>query len=63
MAAYKGKLSHIDFSQQAYRGYLIRVNALTGAMWVEKDGFCICHVAPPHSWDWARKQIDMLVQS
>lgn len=28
---------------EAYRGYLIRHVLSTGAWWIEKDGFLICH--------------------
>lgn len=55
------KLRATDFSQQAYRGYLIRTNALSDTMWVEKDGQLICNVPTDKSWVWARAQIDELV--
>jgi len=55
------KLRAVDFSQEAYRGYLIRTNALNGAMWIEKDGQNIASVPPEKSWAHARSMIDQLI--
>jgi len=55
------RVSDLNFSEQAYRGYLIRVNALTGDMWIEKGGVLVHRVPPSESWAYARKQIDELV--
>ena len=54
------KLREIDFGQQAYRGYLIRRNAFTSEMWIEKDGQLIARVPPDKPWVWAREQIDQI---
>jgi hypothetical protein len=57
---YHGKLPGVDFSEQAYKGYLIRTNALTGDMWIEKGGHLIHRVPRHKSWAYAREQIDLL---
>lgn len=54
-------LSEIDFSQKAYRGYLIRKHPFSGEMWIEKDGHLIGRVPPSQSWAWAEKEIDALL--
>ena len=41
---------------QAYKGYLIKVNTITGDVFVEKDGFLICR---PNSVE-AKQQIDLI---
>jgi len=33
-----------DSDTVAYRGYLIRINPLNGAAWVEKDKHCIAYI-------------------
>lgn len=55
------KLAQVDFGNQAYRGYMIRKNSLTGQMWIEKDGHLIGRVPEQHSWEWARAEIDSLL--
>jgi hypothetical protein len=57
------KLHEVDFGQQAYRGYLIRTNALSNTMWIEKGGHLICHVPAAESWEWARKSVDELLSN
>lgn len=48
-------------TDEAYRGYLIRTNALSNSMWIEKDGALIHRVPPQFSWVYARTMIDGLV--
>ena len=43
---------------QAYRGYLIRFNALNGSCWIEKDGF---RIAGATSVDDAKHTIDTVL--
>lgn len=47
--------------RKAYRGYSIELNALSNAMWIEKDGYLVAHVPPSKSWAWARQTVDALV--
>jgi hypothetical protein len=54
-------LQTVDFSRMAYRGYLVRRNALTGDMWIEKDGQMIHRVPSTQSWNYARQTIDALI--
>lgn len=51
-------LRRVDFSQQAYRGYLIRTNAFSNTMWVEQNGQRIFTVPADKSWEHARREID-----
>ena len=46
---------------EAYRGYLIRFNALSNTMWIEKGAAYIASVPNDKSWAHARKMIDELV--
>jgi len=55
------KLRATDFSQEIYRGYLIRTDALTGQMWIEKNQQNIASVPPEKSWAHARSMIDQLI--
>jgi hypothetical protein len=55
------QLRATDFGQESYRGYLIRTNAMSGDMWIEKDGQLIARVPASKSWEYARKEIDGLV--
>jgi hypothetical protein len=48
-------------SEEAYRGYLIRMNALTNTMWIEQNGVLVHHVPADKSWAYARSAIDSLV--
>lgn len=43
---------------EAYRGYLIRLNALNGLCWIEKDGQRIAYAADKAQ---AKAQIDQLL--
>lgn len=54
------QLTDVDFGAQAYRGYLIRKNALNGLMWIEKDGYLIGYVHDV-KWSTARSDIDKLL--
>jgi hypothetical protein len=56
-------LRKIDFSQEAYRSYLIRREAVNNSMWIEKGGQLIQRMQPEQSWNDARNVIDKLVQS
>jgi hypothetical protein len=56
------RVQSTDFSKERYRGYWIKTNALTGGMWIEKDGFLIAWVPSGKSWDHARAMIDELCQ-
>lgn len=47
-------------AQEAYRGYLIRTNALLNSMWIERDGQLVHRVPADKSWDYAREVIDQL---
>ncbi len=55
------RLRELNFGEERYKGYRIRVNALSNTMWIEKDGALIAHVPANQSWDWARREIDKLV--
>lgn len=56
------KLRTVDFSQQRYRGYWIRVDPISNTMRIEKDGQLIRRVPAYHSWVYARGVIDQLTE-
>lgn len=49
-------------TDEPYKGYLIRTNALSNSMWIEKDGQLIHRVPADKSWACARTIIDSLTQ-
>lgn len=50
-------------TDEHYKGYWIKTNALSNSMWIEKDGALIHRVPASKSWVYARETIDALVQS
>jgi hypothetical protein len=55
-------IRELNFGEMAYRGYLVKRNALSGEMWIERDGVLIHRVPLTKSWDYARQTIDGLLK-
>lgn len=61
--AHPGPTMPAPKGDEAYRGYMIRFNALSNSMWIEKDGHLIHRVPADKSWQYARDIIDSLSPS